>query len=464
MPVPMEDATAVSPPPRFQQLRRAVVDMALLQASRFGGLAVGLLVLPQYSRLLGENHFAIAGAVLSLQALLLVLDLGMSILVGRAAAASPDPHAGAAVLRTALRLLSVVYLLVTLIGAALAAVLPIALTVAQSVAAAVFFWALTVQNIQQTALLGHRHYAEAAVIQIAGVTLRGLGTLLALMKLGATLDVFIVAQTVFGLAHAAVTHWRCARLVPVSPNSTSPGFRQCLGLLSEGRPLMLFGLAGAAVMQLDKVLVASGLDRTSASAYYLAATLCLTPLTALAGPVAQYFQPRVIQEMASGGQALPRTLRSFVHTLVAVALVPAAVLWLLREPVVKVWLGGQAIGPEVASLAGILLPGLAVGSLGYVPYTLLVARQDYRFQSRASACMTIVTLLAAAAAVAVGSLRAVCWCYTAYHTGSTTVSWLRAIQLERSQGSTIARDRAASAAALTFLLALAVGAVAAMQP
>lgn len=77
----------------------------------------------------------------------------------------------------------------------------------------------------------------------------------------------------------------------------------------------------------------------------------------------------------------------------------------------------------------ILLPGIALGALGYVPYNILVAHEDYRAHSRLSAGMTVVTLAATALAAAFGSILAVCWIYASYHTISAVITWWRASYL-----------------------------------
>ena len=115
-----------------------------------------------------------------------------------------------------------------------------------------------------------------------------------------------------------------------------------------------------------------------------------------------------------------------------ITFVPCALLWLLREPIIGAWLGpASGNSAQVAYYAGILLPGAAVGALGYLPFTMLVARQDFRFQAVASMAMTLLTLVATAFVAHSGSVAGVCWVYAGYHCLSTTVSWLRCIHLDR---------------------------------
>lgn len=83
----------------------------------------------------------------------------------------------------------------------------------------------------------------------------------------------------------------------------------------------------------------------------------------------------------------------------------------------------------IANYVAILLPGLAIGAFGFVPYSQLIYAKDYRFQAVMSACLTVVTLLLATVAAVGKNVEAVCYVYSAYHTASTVVSWIRASTL-----------------------------------
>ena len=199
---------------------------------------------------------------------------------------------------------------------------------------------------------------------------------------------------------------------------------------------------------------------TEMAPYYLATMLCLTPLSILAGPVAQFFQPRLIRAIASGDTtAAQSVLRPFVTAIVFITFLPSALLWLVREPVISAWLGHSEQVTDVAHYTAILLPGVAIGALGYVPYLILVARQDYRFQARASMAMTALTLVATVLLAHNQSVEGVCWVYTIYHASSTLMSWARCI-LGQSAGAQYAPDAALRTLTLVAIASLTVMVVA----
>lgn len=414
---------------------RSLFDMAMLYASKAGSVVVGVAILPQFNRLLGAQQFGIVAAVLSFQALLLILDLGMATLVGADIAAGNREYASEyRTWRTAEHVITWMY----------AALLPLALLgrhlVQSSITAVdlttmmVLFWSLTVQNIGQSALLAKYRYAEAGGIQVVGVLLRGGVTLLAMALFGATVTMFLLTQAACAALHMVVTRVRCRHVLANAGVQDLTWVQGGLAMIRRGRSLMLFSIAGAAVMQLDKLLVSIFLSPAQMAPYYLTTTLCLTPIAVLAGPISQYFQPKLIKAIASKETAMTRhILRRFASLLVIATVVPTTILWLLRVPIIGAWLSH---GPEaftVAHYTAILLPGVAIGAFGYLPYVVLVAHRDFAFQARMSTAQTIFTLAGVTAAACAGSIVAVCWIYAAYHSSSTLISFCRCMWLERKQ-------------------------------
>jgi len=418
---------------------------------------VGVLILPQFNRLLGAEQFGIVALILSFQALLIVLDLGMSTMVGRDIAAL-DAHAPQAyrTWRMAETVLSVMYAALALVALLAWPLLDVSLSQAQLLGVLLLFWALTMQNICQSGLLARRHFVEAGGLQLLGVLIRGLATWLSMLWIEASLSVFIISQTLCALLQFGVTHMRChQRLASKHPQESlgSASLRDCWQFAIRGRSLMLFGLAGAAVMQLDKVLISSLVSPAALAPYFLSSLLCLTPLSFLAGPIAQFFQPRVVRAISLGDNTgTTRVMEPFVSALVLLTIVPTAALWIFRAPIIGIWLGMPDQAQVVAHYTGILLPGIGLGALGFIPYVILVGKQDYRFQARLSVVLTAMTLGGTAGFALFGQVEAICWVYAAYHGLSTILSWGRCIYLERDNSHRFAEQAGIRAMKLVLLL------------
>ncbi len=441
---------------------QTALNMALLYMGKFGAVVVGLLILPQFNRLMGVAQFGVAAVLLSIQSLLLVLDLGMSTLVARDVAAQQVGHQERAVSwHTSEAVLTAFFLLLVPVAYVVNIIAKQPLTLVELAAALCMCWALTMQNVGQVALLAARHIATSSLIQLGGVLLRALITLVALRDVESSLTVFVVTQALGAVLHWQATRFYCQRLFQSKATTDAPLnllFDRALALAKRGSPLVLVGIAGSAAMQLDKSLVSAFTSSVQTAPYYLATVLCLTPLSTLAGPVSQLHQPRLIRAIEAGdNKAIHTSMSAFTSSLVLITFVPSAILWLMRDAVVYRWLGSTAVATDVINYTSILLPGVAVGALGYLPCAILIAKQDFRFQAVASSCMTVLTLAAAAVFAARQNVEGVCWVYAGYHCTSTLVLWIRCAQLEAraTHHAKMAGLRAAALAILACLPALA---------
>lgn len=414
--------------------QRRFIDLLLLYVSKSGAVFVGLLILPFFNRVLGPDQFGVVALILTLQAFLLFLDFGMATVVGRDLAVAETTASQRYITwRAAEHIISLIY--AALIFPVLLATWALSdlLNPAEVAACVVLFWSLNVQNIGQNALLARHLFIEAALLQATGVVARHGLTAIALAYFSPTLTCFVVIQAAVSVVQMMVTRWRCMKVL--LPESAEPLRKALLkrakSLFHTGKPLMLFGLSGAAVMQLDKVIVTSFMSSRDLAPYFLAANFCLTPISVLAAPVAQFFQPRIVRAMSSPDRAITRrTISQFTYLIVCCALLPTAAIWLFREPLIALWLHGSPESTLVSQYSAILLPGIAIGVLGYVPYTILVACQDYPFQAKFSIAMTVLTLCAAMIAAIQGSVLTICVIYALYHSSSTIGSWWRCVQLK----------------------------------
>ncbi|MBV4454517.1 MULTISPECIES: lipopolysaccharide biosynthesis protein [Pseudomonas] len=409
----------------------------MLYAGRSSSLLVAFLFLPLYSRLLGSSQFGIVAVMLSLQALLVMMDLGMSTLTSREVSVATSTNESLLTLvRTSELSLTGFYALLLIIAVTLKL-----LYFGESVSwvvvigAVLLFWLLVMQNLYYCSLIARRSYTMGSGLQIVGVVVRACVTAVALSRLSATLEVFIMTQLI-----VTVLHWGWSRYILTSALSEGvdrelsikrPTLADALALTKMGGALVLFSAAGAAVTQLDKPIISMFASASSVAPYYLASLLCMTPISILAGPVSQYFQPIFLREAAQDkvrGGAKKTALR-FALSVFIVTAVPTLILWWFRVPIIDLWMGPGTNNRIIANYVAILLPGLAIGAFGFVPYSQLIYAKDYRFQAVMSACLTVVTLLLATVAAVGKNVEAVCYVYSAYHTASTVVSWIRASTL-----------------------------------
>lgn len=412
--------------------RGAILNMLVLFVGKTAGLLVGLLFLPMYHSLLGVDQFGVVAVVLSLQALLTMMDLGMSTMVSRDAALSSSLAGTYRLLLMAEGSLSGFYMCL-----AAAALLAVSVGMFGNIgylavgACVVLFWSLVLQNLYFSALLAKRSYMVASSTQIVGALLRAFASAYVLVFISATLEAFLLTQAAFGIAHAVLSRYFCKKALHVNGMAIEgrPSIRECAALARQGTSLIVFSAAGAAVTQLDKPLVSALVSAAELAPYFLATTVCMVPISVLAGPVSQFCQPRVLAAIDAQNGKVLAAVRQYVGLILLATCVPALLLWLGRRPLMVLWLGHEDTADAVAAYVAVLLPGFAIGALGFVPYTLLISAKDYRFQALSSVVLTVITLGGAALAASYESVPAVCWIYAVYHASSTVISWVRASML-----------------------------------
>lgn len=424
--------------PMHQHHWKALSSMAMLYAGKTSGLLVAFIFLPYYSRILGSEQFGVVAIILSLQALLMMLDLGMSTLVSReVAAGESSPAAILKFIRTAELGLTLFYatLLVISICLKLLGLWP-SMSVIAVLSCTILFGLLVLQNIYYSAILAHRAYNTASTLQVAGALIRATVTAYILGNISATITTFVITQMILSALHFVITRHYTNYFLQIKPIHR-PSINEAIELLKRGKSLALFSLAGAAVTQLDKSIISVFMPAAAVSPYFLATTFCMVPISILAGPISQYFQPMLINLMAKGDAiALKHILRNFTFSILLITVMPCLFFWLLREPIVDLWLGKSSINTAIVHYVAILLPGFALGALGFIPYSLLISVKDYKFQASLSATMTSIALIATTISAFLQSVEAVCYIYASYHASSTLLSWLRAMYLAgtREQG------------------------------
>ncbi|MGE8414202.1 MAG: lipopolysaccharide biosynthesis protein [Pseudomonas sp.] len=434
-----------------------LLRMLMLYGGKTSSLLVAFVFLPLYGRVLGEEQFGTIVVIISLQALLVMLDLGMSTLASREAAITTKGSGSLLkMISSAEIILSVFYIGLVFLFFLIKLVFEVSnISWSVIVFSALLFFFLALQNLYYTVLLARQKYILGSTIQIAGVMVRAAITVYVLVFISASVEAFVLTQAVLAFIHFLVSRAFClGELSSICPTGgAKANVAEILSVAKTGGALVLFSAAGAAVLQLDKPIISALSSTASVAPYYLASLLCMTPISILASPISQYFQPMVIREMTMGqdGSAM-RVIRKFVLSTFLIVALPTLVLWLFREQIIGVWLGENPSNVLVSRYLEILLPGVAIGALGFIPYSLLLYARDFRFQATLSATLTVVTLMLTAMAAVNKNIEAICFVYSAYHVLSTLSSWIRAGRLPETKIS--ARNSAITTLKLLLLFSL----------
>lgn len=412
---------------------RSLVELATLFLAKFGALIVGVVFLPIYSRQMGADAFGMVAVILSAQAFAILADCGMATLVSRDMSQGFNNTAFASnTLPLAESAVTLVYVALLCLAVPTSIFGKSQLSPASIAACVLFIYFTLIQNINQTALLARKQFISASIIQLVGVTLRAAATTAVVCYWNNSVEAFIWTQLWCTAAHAAVTRWRWSYSNKAATTiAVQPPFRFCdtFKLLRRGFPVLVSGLAGAAVLQLDKPIISAFASSAEVAPYFLAASFSILPTSLLAAPIVQYFQPRIFTliEARDDTSQATSTIRTFTYLLFAIVGLPTFAIWIWCPEIIAIWLHGSSHIPQVVHYSRILLPAFALGSLSYVPVILLLAVQDFRYQAATAIIFSSSTLFLVAFAAFKRRTDWACFAYLTYFAAASISVWLRSL-------------------------------------
>lgn len=413
----------------------AGLDMVAVFASRLGGIAVNLLIIPIYTRLLSPADFGAVALLLSLQSFFLVSDLGLATVLARdTAVARGDPTQLA--MTTDNRRRAELIMLATVMVVACAAAVTILLRgsatpiadIMRVVLAATLISFLVLLNVSQLCLNALGHYRFSGLLGTTGTVARAVVSAAVLAAYHASVDSFIQSQLVVAAVHYSISRSALNRLSGDVPIHSSRVMDRAafVALLKRCRSIMLYTLGSAAALNLDKTILAAFLPLRITGWYFLATTYAMVPIAILSGPLNQYFAPRVALAEAQGDTSQRWKLAiTFQLLLITAVVLPAFNLIRHASVFIPLWLHGNPASAQIAPLASLLLIGTAIGATGYYPTTYLIATADNRFLAQLSGGSAIVVLLAASISAAAGSLVSVVASYAIFHIFGSAAQWNR---------------------------------------
>lgn len=437
---------------------RTLLSIGMLYVGKIAGVLTVFFFLPQYASLMGGGRFGVAVVIISGIGFFVAFDLGMSTFIGREVSAGVlENHGIKKLIYTAETSISVMYCLLMVLGVLVHFYAGLAGLNAWLVPFIfLLFWVITLQNMHYSVMIASGDFTKASIIQMFLTILRALGTFIVLYYLSTSVEAFVFSQLAIATVHLVLTrHYSLKKFQVKEPLSWRYHVSgvDCLLLLKKTSGLAVLAISGAAVMQLDKPLIGVFVSPESVVPYFFATTACLLPISILASPVAQYFQPLLINSMTlKEGNGSSLVLRKFTLVLLLVTALPTMLFWFFRVTVIELWLGHASNISQVSAYIQVLLIGIAIGALGYIPFTLLLSNGDFRFQARTSFIATIATLLVTTHFAYTKNIMGICYVYAVYHFVVSLVWWLRAFALGESRF--LAKQSALLVARVIMILAL----------
>ena len=347
---------------------------------------MGLAFIPFYIRLMGAEAYGIVGVYISLQAILSVLDLGLSQTLNREMARLSTDRGNAGLMADTVRTLEVIYW-----GIALAIVAVIVLfsefialdwlkpelLSRETLVEALWVMAIVIGLRWPVALYmgglnGLQRQISVNILLAIFATLQGLGSLAVLLFIEPTLRAFFSWQALVVLLQ--VVAFRSVFLRHL--DSAQTGTFQTDVLKDLWR--FAAGVSGISILatiltQLDKIIL-SKLLTLSDFGYYTFAASVAAVLYRLIGPVFTAYYPRLTEHVSHN--AIPRISKDYHHgsQLMAVVVLPAAfTLAFFSREIIGLWSGDPDIVMHSYLLVSLLAIGNALNGLVHMPYALQLA-------------------------------------------------------------------------------------------
>lgn len=360
-------------------------------------IILGVACVPLYIRLMGIEGFGLVGIFVTLQSVVVILDLGICPTLTHEIAGRSTEEGNTGYERDLVFTLQLIYWLIALLTGATVFILAPAIarhwvslqslsvetaaTCIRMMGVAMFFqFPFT---LYQSGLVGLQRQVLLNGVTITLATLRGLGAVMALWLISPAPEIFFAVQIVMsalGTAAAAVLLWHC---LPVSAQGSS-GFK--VDLI---RRVWRFSAAYAAnaiarlgLLQGDKIILSTLLPLRVFGYYALAQTL-VNGLYAIIISVSGAVFPQFSALVARGS----RTELSYVYhrgcQLMSVVLMPLAVMMaIFAREVLSIWTGDSVIVENTHLILRLLVIGMLLHGLFQVPYYLQIAHGWWRLISR----------------------------------------------------------------------------------
>ncbi len=342
--------------------------------ANFGGsIWAGLMSLafvPLYVQLMGIEAYGLVGFFLTLQAVLSLLDLGLTTTLTREFARLSILHATMQ-MRDLLRTLEIIYWSIAVINGLLIVSLSRVIATRwlhpEHLSIDVIEWAVIVMGLIITiqwplalytgGLQGLQRQVLLSGVTAAAATIRGAGALVVLWFVSPTITAFLVWQIAVSLGQTLVVAY-------ILRHSLGKGERRarfdCLLLRSIWRfaaGMLAIGVVSTALTQIDKLILSKLLSLEMFGYYTIAATVAAS-LYRLITPIFTALFPRFSQLASSGDEHELARVYHRSCQLLATMIVPAAVfVALFAHELLRLWTGSAITAEQTHVILSLLILG-----------------------------------------------------------------------------------------------------------
>lgn len=385
----------------MSRLKRNVV------ANYIGGtwtILMGVAFVPVYIHFLGVEAYGLIGVYVALQSWVALLDMGMTPMINREmarySAGERDDHT----IRSLLRTLEWIYVLIVLIiiGVAVALATPIVESGLRlealdrtSAANAIRLIGVTLalrwfMGLYRGAVLGLQDQVWLSKALALLATFRGLGVIPVIAVVSPTVEAFFVFQLLTAACELIVVVRRTYTTLP--PARTPVRFdRNELGSVwNFAAGVFGINVFATILMQADKILISAMLPLRFLGYYTLVASAC-SALSALTTPMINSGYPRMSELVAQGHNELLASTYHKLSQVLATVLIPAGIVISVFAPeLLMLWTGNEDVALASAGVLTIFAIGSVLNGISSLPYFLQLAHGHTRLMLTLNAVAVLV--------------------------------------------------------------------------
>lgn len=371
-------------------------------ANSIWSVVVTVVALPFYIKYLGIEAYGLIGFFTVLQALLHILDMGMTPTinreVARCSALSKLQEAG-----RLLHTLAIIYWSVAgIIGVF---VLIAASWIAehwlqskqlspQTIGNAVMLMGLVVAfrwpiGLYRGALMGAQRFTISSGISMAMVATGNLGAVAILAYASPTIEAFFIWQACVAFVFAMLMRFAAWRIIG-KPKQIRFDVEKLKSVWRFTAGMSGVAVSGMLLMQVDKILLSKILGLDDFGRYSLAAVMA-SILYVFLTPLFNAIYPRMSAFVAAAKtEELIELYRSGTLLFLALFLPIAISVAVFAEDVLYLWTGNQPLAMSSAPIASLFLIGTALNGVMHFPYALQLAYGETRLPLAINAILVII--------------------------------------------------------------------------
>jgi O-antigen/teichoic acid export membrane protein len=365
---------------------------------------VGLAVVPFYLKYLGIAAYGLIGFFVTTQAVLSLLDMGLSPTINREVArcsATGNLSEAGKLLHT----LAVVYwcmagmiaLLIVLLAPSIAEYwLNSKQLSPETISHAVMLMGLVVAcrwpvGLYQGALIGAQRLTVSSGINMVMTTISSLGAVAMLALVSPTIEAFFIWQACVGIAYAISMRLAAWHVVGRLKNLRFD-VKELKNIWRFSVGMSGVALSGVLLMQLDKILLSKIISLEDFGRYALAGVIA-SGLYVLLTPTFNVIYPRLSVLVAtSESEKLTAFYRTGTRLFLAVLFPIAGGAAVFSEEILFLWTGDRLLASNTALIVSLFLIGTALNGVMHFPYALQLAYGQTRMPLMINAILVIIMI------------------------------------------------------------------------